>query len=215
MMLNNERVADEIYASIKKAVLCQDYKIGDAIEVQNLAAEFGVSSHIAEQALQLLCQRGLLNQVATDMYSVKETHSKEFYYSGRFQIMFLNMEYIIQKLKETNIPIVKKPLSMHVEAMKMGIKKHDYLAYIQASERFYIELCKQANMDILDKSLQTINKQLTAFDDIFGKKFLLMSSMCTAEATGLLLMALEDRAYDQAKSVVQQLYNYYISLLVD
>lgn len=215
MILNNDRVADEIYASIKTAVLCQKYEIGDTIEVQNLAAEFGVSSHIAEQALQLLCQRGLLNQLTTDMYDVKETHSKEFYYSGRFQIMFLNMEYIIQRLKETNIPIVKSPLSTHVEAMKVGVQNRDYTAYINACEGFYLELCEQANMHILGKSLRTINEQLTAFDDIFGKKFLLTSSMCTVEAVELILVALEDRDYEQAISVVQQLYHYYISLLVD
>lgn len=79
MILNNERVADEIYASIKKDILCKKYKIGDTIEVQHLAALFGVSSNIAEQALRLLSQRGLLTQLPDDMYCVKETHSQEFF----------------------------------------------------------------------------------------------------------------------------------------
>ncbi|WP_185426820.1 GntR family transcriptional regulator [Paenilisteria weihenstephanensis] len=215
MILNNERVADEIYAAIKADVLCQKYKIGDTIEVQNLAAEFGVSSNIAEQALILLCQRGLLNEISTNMYCVKETHGQEFYYSGRFQIMFLNMEYIIQKLKETNIPISKKTLKQSLESMKMGLENGDYKSYVVSCEQFYLELCKQAKMRILGKSLKAINNQLTEFDNIFGKKFLLTSAQCTVEAVGLLLMALEDRDYDRATDVIQQLYQYYISLLID
>ncbi|MBC1475612.1 GntR family transcriptional regulator [Listeria grandensis] len=215
MILNNERVADEIYASIKKDILCKKYKIGDTIEVKHLAALFGVSSNIAEQALRLLSQRGLLTQLPDDMYCVKETHSQEFFYSGRFQIMFLNMEYIIQRIKEMNVPIVKQPLYTHLEEMRVSLENASYTNYIDACERFYLKLCQQANMMSLGSSLRKINMQLTEFDDIFGRQFILTSAMCTVEAMGLLLDALEKREYDRATEVVQQLYKYYISLLTD
>lgn len=99
--------------------------------------------------------------------------------------------------------------------MKMGLENGDYKSYVVSCEQFYLELCKQAKMRILGKSLKAINNQLTEFDNIFGKKFLLTSAQCTVEAVGLLLMALEDRDYDRATDVIQQLYQYYISLLID
>lgn len=113
------------------------------------------------------------------------------------------------------MPIVKQPLYTHLEEMRVSLENASYTNYIDACERFYLKLCQQANMMSLGSSLRKINMQLTEFDDIFGRQFILTSAMCTVEAMGLLLDALEKREYERATEVVQQLYKYYISLLTD
>ncbi|MBC2003656.1 GntR family transcriptional regulator [Listeria booriae] len=212
---DDHRVADEIYAIMKSDVLNGKYKIGQVIKVQSVAALFGVSGNIAEQALQLVCQRGLLTPVAEDAFVVKKTHSQEFYYSGRFQVIFLNMEYIIQKLKSESIMIAREPLIAYVEAMRSNITQCHYAGYVAGCEGFYCELCNQAKMSILGETLRKMNHQLNELDDGFGKEFIWSSAAPTLESVELLLTALEERNYDQAKEIVQQLHKHYISRLTD
>ncbi|WP_159101502.1 GntR family transcriptional regulator [Listeria riparia] len=212
---DNHSVADEIYAIMKSDVLNGTYKVGQVIKVHSVAASFGVSGNIAEQALQLVCQRGLLAPVAEEAFVVKETHSQEFYYSGRFQVIFLNMEYMIQKLKSESIMIATDSLAVYVETMRDNIEQCQYAGYVASCEGFYCELCNQAKMSILGETLRKMNHQLNELDDGFGKDFIWSFAIQTLKSVESLLTALEERNYDQAKEIVQQLYKHYISRLTD
>ncbi|KEK19685.1 GntR family transcriptional regulator [Bacillus manliponensis] len=148
---------DEVYATLKKAIVTLELKPEQRLSDKELAEQFGISRTPVREALKRLEDEGLIESIPGSATRVAPLHLEEAKHA--FTVVAA-LHALAAKLA---VPLLKKShieeLEFHNKTLFMSLEKKDSIGAIEADEQFHnVFLDAAGNPEIIRALERSIHK---------------------------------------------------------
>lgn len=151
-------LVDQIYDIVKERIVSLQLKLGEKIDVQKLAEEFGVSQTPIRDALNRLSQNGLINTRARVGYYVTDPSVEDIMEIYDLREMFESyaLESAIENIKFDELRQLKRKME---EIQKETDEKTGKTKFNETDRELHLLIIKNSN----NKRLQSLFSQIYDF----------------------------------------------------
>ncbi|WP_313803905.1 GntR family transcriptional regulator [Cytobacillus sp.] len=145
---------DQVYDSLKEAIITLELEPGQRIKDKDLAAEFGVSRTPVREALKKLEDEGLVESLPGSQTRITEIHLEEA--KNAFTVVAA-LHSLAARLA---VPIISDEDIQLMEGsnteLRKALEKKDVIRAVEADDQFHAVLLKASRNDEIERALDRI-----------------------------------------------------------
>ena len=153
-MIERPVLRDQIYESLKKAIITLELEPGQRILDKDLAAEFGVSRTPVREALKRLEEEGLIESLPGSQTRITEIHLEEA--RNAFTVVAA-LHALAARLA---VPLISdediKLMATRNSQLRLALENKDALGAVEADDQFHLVLIKASGNQEIEYALERI-----------------------------------------------------------
>ncbi|MBK0419568.1 GntR family transcriptional regulator [Leucobacter sp. CSA1] len=185
--IGREVLADQVYAALLEALLDSAYEPGQAIGIEQVSRDFGVSATPVREAMARLESTGIVKRVALRGYTVAPLPTEQEYrdlMDARLVIEPVNARLVAARISDELLTELEASLEQQRSA-PVGPSFSDYRQYFEADEKFHHLIAEGAGNDYLLASYNALGGLVQRFRQ-FGATGVSDGNQAIAEHTAVL-----------------------------
>lgn len=190
---------DQVYDSLKKAIITLELEPGQRIKDKDLAAEFGVSRTPVREALKRLEDEGLVESLPGSQTRITEIHLEEA--KNAFTVVAA-LQSLAARLA---VPIISDEDIQLMEESNMelrkALEKKDVIQAVEADDQFHAVLLKASRNDEIERALDRIISKVRRLE---FSKFSSVDAEQSLEEHKAIILACQKKDYILASSLVEE-----------
>ncbi|WP_102273600.1 GntR family transcriptional regulator [Cytobacillus massiliigabonensis] len=190
---------DQVYDSLKKAIITLELQPGQRIKDKDLAAEFGVSRTPVREALKRLEDEGLVESLPGSQTRITEIHLEEA--KNAFTVVAalqsLAARLAVPIISDEDIQLMEE---RNTELQK-ALDKKDVIQAVAADDQFHAVLLKASKNDEIERALDRIISKVRRLE---FSKFSSVDAAQSLEEHKAIISACQKKDPTLASSLVEE-----------
>jgi DNA-binding GntR family transcriptional regulator len=190
---------DQVYDSLKQAIVTLELEPGQRIKDKDLAAEFGVSRTPVREALKRLEDEGLVESLPGSQTRITEIHLEEA--KNAFTVVAalhsLAARLAVSMISEQDIQLMEESNS----ELRNALDKKDVIQAVAADDQFHAVLLKASRNDEIERALDRIMSKVRRLE---FSKFSSVDAGKSLEEHQAIILACQKKDSGLASSLVEE-----------
>lgn len=190
---------DQVYESLKKAIVTLELEPGERIMDKDLAAEFGVSRTPVREALKRLEDEGLVESLPGSQTRITQIHLEEA--KNAFTVVAalhsLAARLAVPSITEEDIHLMKNTNAR----LKKALENKDVVSAVEADDEFHGVLLSASGNQEIGLALERIMSKVRRLE---FSKFSSLDAMKSIEEHQKIIAACQSKNPAEASSLVEE-----------